>query len=109
MNPGRPTPAVVERTVALFGAIAHPARLTVLLLLAEGPSRSVSELQEATGLSQTSMSHQLRVLRDADLVTATRDGRRVLYALADHHVAHIVRDAVAHSAEASEPVAVSPG
>jgi ArsR family transcriptional regulator len=92
---------VLDRTVSLFAAIAHPARLRVLLLLAEGPSRSVFELQEATGLSQTAMSHQLRVLRDAHLVTATRAGRRVLYAIADHHVAHIVRDAVEHSAEGS--------
>jgi len=89
----------VEATVALFSAIAHPARLTVLLLLADGPPRAVAELQEATGLSQTATSHQLRVLRDAHLVTATRTGRRVLYALADHHVAHIVRDALAHAAE----------
>ncbi len=89
----------LERTVGLFSACAHPARLTVLLLLAEGQARSVSELQEATGLSQTATSHQLRVLRDAHLVTATKVGRRVLYELADHHVAHIVKDAVVHAGE----------
>ena len=94
------SPEVVERACALFGAIAHPARLTTLLVLSDG-RRSVSELQEATGLSQTAMSHQLRILREAHLVTATRDGRRVLYDLDDHHVAHIVRDAVAHSAESA--------
>ena len=91
-------PDAVERTVALYAAIAHPARLTALLILDDG-ARSVSDLQAATGLSQTAMSHQLRVLREAHLVTTTRVGRRVLYALADHHVAHIVRDAVAHSSE----------
>ena len=93
------TDPAIERTVALFSAIAHPARLTALLELSDGP-RSASELQAAAGLSQTAMSHQLRVLRDAHLVTTARDGRRVVYSLADHHVAHIVHDAVAHASEA---------
>jgi DNA-binding transcriptional ArsR family regulator len=92
------SPGAIERTVALFAAIAHPARLTALLELAQG-TRSVTELQAAIGLSQTATSHQLRVLREAHLVTTTRAGRRVLYALADHHVAHIVQDALIHASE----------
>lgn len=84
---------------ALFGVLAHPGRLQVLALLAEREPRTAGELQEALGLERTALSHQLRVLKEARLVTADRDGRHQCYTLADHHVAHIVRDAVAHVSE----------
>ena len=92
-------PAAVKSTVKLLSAMAHPARLIVLLLLDEAGTLSAGELQKAAGLEQSAMSHQLKVLRQARLVTSQRDGKRVIYQLADHHVAHIVKDAVRHAAE----------
>ncbi len=92
------TPTELDGPVALFAALAHPVRLRVLLLL-DGGDRTVSELQEATGVEQSALSHQLATLRKARLVLTERDGRHVRYRLADHHVAHIVRDAVLHADE----------
>lgn len=89
----------IEAAAKLFSALSHPGRLQVLALLAEAEPRSASELQEATGLERTALSHQLRILKDARLVRTERDGRRRLYFLADHHVSHIVRDAILHVAE----------
>ncbi len=89
----------VEATARLFRALAHPGRLRVLLLLAEREPRSAGDLAEATGLEQTALSHQLSELRRARLVEARREGRQQLYRLADHHVAHIVADALAHAGE----------
>lgn len=94
-----PHPAVRERALALFRAIAHPDRLTVLLALARGERLCVSDLSALCAASQSAMSHQLRTLRDAGLVRAERAGKQVFYTLADHHVAHIVGDAVAHAEE----------
>lgn len=92
-------PARLEATVALFTAFAHPARLGVLLELdRHGPS-TVGSLQACLGVEQSALSHQLRVLRDHHLVSATREGRHVVYALADEHVATILRDAWDHGAE----------
>jgi DNA-binding transcriptional ArsR family regulator len=101
MTDSLPPSASVEVAAAasLFGVLAHPVRLAVLSLLNARAPRTPGELQEALGLERTSLSHQLRLLREARLVTMTRDGRRRLYALADHHVAHIVRDALAHVRE----------
>lgn len=84
---------------ALFGVLSHPARLQVLTLLQGDRERTASELQAATGLERTAMSHQLRILREAHLVHVTPVGRQRRYRLADHHVAHIVRDALAHVQE----------
>lgn len=88
--------ADMGRVAALLGAMAHPVRVSVLLHLdAHGPC-DVSCLQETLGVEQSALSHQLAVLRRADLVRAESEGRRRVYRIADAHVGHIVRDAAAH-------------
>lgn len=61
-------------------ALADENRLTLLLLIAER-ARTVKELQEATGLSQTLVSHHLAPLREQELVTVVPQGRSNLYTL----------------------------
>jgi DNA-binding transcriptional ArsR family regulator len=61
-----------------FNAIAEPRRRHILELIA-GEERSVSEISDALGLAQPSVSKHLQVLRDVRLVTVRRDGRRTLY------------------------------
>ena len=89
-----------RKTVALFRALAHEGRLTVLLALRRRGEASVRELERVTRMEQSALSHQLRALREARLVRAERRGRQVFYALHDEHVAHIVGDAVRHVQEA---------
>ena len=61
-----------------FNAIAEPRRRHILEFIAAG-ERSVGEIAEALELGQPSVSKHLNVLRNVDLVTVRRDGRRVLY------------------------------
>jgi DNA-binding transcriptional ArsR family regulator len=96
---GLPGDAQVQCAVSLLAAMAHPTRLAVLLGLSRLGPQAAGALGELLGIEQSSMSHQLRVLRDAHLVIATRQGRQMIYALADDHVAHIVEDALTHGAE----------
>ncbi len=63
-----------------FEVVAEPARRGLLDLLVDGP-RAVGELAAAAGLSQPNTSRHLRILREAALVEAQRDGRRRLYRL----------------------------
>lgn len=53
---------------------------------------TVTELVEATGIEQSNVSHHLRVLREAGLVKARRDGRKQRYRLADRELANILGD-----------------
>lgn len=94
-----PTDPSVQQAAALFAVLAHPGRLGVLSALHLHGPQSVSELTERLGVEQSAMSHQLRVLRDARLVAGDREGRTIRYRLDDHHVAHIVHDALAHTSE----------
>ncbi|ARD41645.1 ArsR/SmtB family transcription factor [Actinomyces gaoshouyii] len=84
--------------IRLFKALANPVRATIIHRLTRG-NADVTELVELTGVSQPLVSHHLRVLREAHLVEARRDGRRQSYSIIDEHVAHIVLDAIKHTKE----------
>lgn len=72
-----PRPSCSDRLKVL----AEEKRLQVVRLLLEGPLH-VGELQEKVEVEQSLLSHHLRVLREAGLVTAQRDGKAVLYRIA---------------------------
>ena len=65
-----------------FRALAHPVRIKILELLVPG-DRSVQQLQEALGLGQPVVSQQLAVLRRQGILTSTKEGLSVRYALRD--------------------------
>ncbi len=81
----------------IYDALSDFTRFQILgaLLLGE---KSVTELQELLSVSQSATSHQLRLLRDRGLVAAKRDGRRVIYSLADDHVITLISVGLAHAA-----------
>ena len=64
----------------VFHAIAHPARRAILVTLRRG-ERAASELAEPFGMTFAAVSQHLRVLEEAELVTARRSGRHRLYTL----------------------------
>jgi DNA-binding transcriptional ArsR family regulator len=64
----------------VFHAIAHPARRAILVRLKRG-EHTASELAEPFGISFAAVSQHLRVLEDAELVSARRDGRHRHYQL----------------------------
>jgi DNA-binding transcriptional ArsR family regulator len=65
-----------------FKALAHPLRIRILELLAEG-DKNVNELQTIIGTEGSAVSQQLSVLRSKNIVYGTKDGNRVLYSLRD--------------------------
>jgi DNA-binding transcriptional ArsR family regulator len=91
-------PVAYEPAAALLKALVAPIRLALVDLLSDGP-RCVHELVTALDAPQPLVSQHLKVLKSAGLVATNRRGREVVYRLADDHVAHVVRDAVAHAGE----------
>jgi DNA-binding transcriptional ArsR family regulator len=78
-----------------FKALSDPTRIRIVSLLI-GSELCVCDLAAALGMSQSAVSHQLRILRDRRLVRWRRDGRQVFYALDDEHVAHLYRRSLEH-------------
>jgi len=65
-----------------LAGLADPTRLAVVEVLLAGP-RKVKEINQRVGVAQNLLSHHLRVLRNAELVTSSREGKGVTYALAE--------------------------
>jgi len=93
-----PDEAVVTPTVQLLKGFADGTRLRILCLLRDREV-CVHEIVDALDLSQSAVSHQLRTLRDARLVSHRREGRHVYYRLADDHVREMLENALSHGAE----------
>jgi DNA-binding transcriptional ArsR family regulator len=74
--------ASAGQACSLLKALANEVRLMVMCQLTEG-ERSVSELQEAIGLSQSAMSQHLAVLREHEIVDTRRSGQSILYRIAN--------------------------
>lgn len=75
-----------------FRMLGHPVRIRVLELLQDGPT-SVRDLLAAIEIEPSSLSQQLAVLRRSGIVTATRTGSTVVYALAGGDVADLMQAA----------------
>ena len=75
--------------VGLAQALSDPLRLSILQQLMEGPA-TVSELMSLTGASQSKVSNHLALLRERNLVRATRDRRQSIYTLRDASVGQLV-------------------
>ena len=82
----------------LFKMFGDSTRIKILSLLFEG-EKCVQEITEASGSSQSAVSHQLRLLKQARLVRSRRSGKQIFYTLADDHVKTILGMAKEHLEE----------
>ena len=82
----------------LFKMFGDSTRIKILSLLFEG-EKCVQEITEASGSSQSAVSHQLRLLKQARLVRSRRSGKQIFYTLADDHVKTILGIANEHLEE----------
>ncbi|MBI1775267.1 MAG: helix-turn-helix transcriptional regulator [Proteobacteria bacterium] len=91
--------AAALRTLAeIFRLMGDASRLSIILACLDRPI-CVSDIAAETKLSPSLVSHHLRLLRGARVLTALRQGRQVFYAAADDHVRQVIRDMAAHVAE----------
>jgi len=82
----------------MFRLMGDPTRLRIILACMESPT-AVGAIAERLGLSQSLVSHHLRLLRAARVLRGQRRGRQVLYASADEHVSCVIADMLEHVVE----------
>jgi DNA-binding transcriptional ArsR family regulator len=92
------TSATVESVADVFRLLGDPTRVRLLDALSHG-ERCVCDLAALVGLSESAVSHQLRLLRAARLVRVRRAGRLAYYSLDDHHVIGLLHDTRKHVEE----------
>jgi ArsR family transcriptional regulator, lead/cadmium/zinc/bismuth-responsive transcriptional repressor len=94
-----PGPRAVEGLAETFKALGDPTRVRLLSALSRA-ELCVCDLATLLGLTESAVSHQLRLLRNLRLVRARRDGRMVFYRLDDDHIVGLLGQGRAHVEEA---------
>ena len=89
------TDETIQTMAESFKALADPTRLRILALISEQEC-SVGDIADHLEVSQSAVSHQLRLLRSLDIVRYRKDGREVYYDLADDHVRDILNRTLEH-------------
>lgn len=90
-----PTEGEIADMSARFKAISEPSRLKILFALACG-EMCVEHLTAAVRSNQSAVSHQLKTLRDYDIIKYRRSGKQVIYSVADEHIMTMLRVAKEH-------------
>ena len=93
--PGQETERYVQPMANIFKVLSDPTRIRILALLAN-KEMCVSSIAEQLDMTHSAISHQLRLLRDTNLVKFTKDGKDVFYSLDDEHVLTLFDQALDH-------------
>jgi len=91
--------SAADRVASTFAVLADPTRARILHALSLSEELCVCDLALLLGISQSALSHQLRLLRDRRVVARSKRGRMVYYRLADEHVRRVFSDGLQHSVE----------
>jgi DNA-binding transcriptional ArsR family regulator len=97
-------PEAVQGLAETFSALGDPTRVRILDALSHG-ELCVCDLAAVLRVSQSAVSHQLRLLRNIRLVRPRREGRIVFYSLDDQHIMSIFKQTLQHVEEERRPAA----
>lgn len=80
-----PSDEVLDKMESILNIASDFTRLKIMYAIKDD-EKSVNEIVSEVGASQSLVSHQLKVLKDARLVSTRKEGTKVFYKIADHHV-----------------------
>ena len=86
-----------EELAALYKIFGDASRVKILCALTQSPM-CVSEISAFLSISQSAVSHQLRILKTSNLVKTRRDGKNIIYSLTDEHIKTIIDCGMEHIA-----------
>ena len=93
-----PDEGTLTRLSDLFKVFGDSTRIRILYVLFE-QDVCVCDIAQLLGMTQSAVSHQLRVLKQARLIRSRREGKTVFYALADDHVRTLLSNGMEHISE----------
>lgn len=87
-----------KKLAGVFKVLGDPSRVKIIYALLQS-ELCVGDISTTVGISQSAVSHQLRVLRDLRLVKSRRDGQLIHYSLDDLHVINLLSECLEHIQE----------
>ncbi|SCY02391.1 ArsR family transcriptional regulator [Lachnospiraceae bacterium XBB2008] len=91
-------PKTADELAELFKVFGDPTRLRVLSVLIDG-ELCVQDIADSLDMTQSAISHQLKILKNSHLVKSRREGKQIMYALDDDHVRTIIAMGMEHIEE----------
>ena len=91
-------PTTIERLAEIFSVLSDPTRVKICIFLSQA-ELCVCDLAAMLGISESAISHQLRLLRSLRLVKYRREGKMAFYALDDSHVTSLIKQGMEHAEE----------
>lgn len=88
----------IQETVNLFKIFSDFTRLRIIELLYSG-EQCVQDISDRLETSQSAISHQLKLLRDMNVVSTRKEGKQVIYSLQDNHIKEIFLIGYSHATE----------
>jgi len=98
ISQGMESEEVVEKLCRTFSVFGDPTRARIVMALSKS-ELCVAELTAILDMSHSAVSHQLRALKDLDLVRSRKEGRNVFYKLIDEHVENLFTEGLKHVVE----------
>ena len=95
---GMPSEEIIHELANLYKVFGDVTRVKILCALFQAES-CVCGLAEAIGMTQSAVSHQLRILKQMKLVKNRREGKEIYYSLADGHIQSILNQGMEHITE----------
>lgn len=98
VSPDMPDDETLYDLAELFKVFGDTTRIRILYTLFKS-EMCVCDIAEILDMTQSAISHQLRVLKQAKLVKSRRDGKQIFYSLDDGHIASIIKMGIEHIME----------
>ena len=95
---GMPSEALIQNLADFYKVFGDVTRVKILCVLFQS-ELCVCDLAEVVGMTQSAVSHQLRILKQMKLVKNRREGKIVYYSLADAHIQSIINQGMEHIVE----------
>lgn len=86
----------IHSLAKIYKALGDPSRLKIVYVLSKSPL-CVCDIATLLDMTQSSISHHLRILRDLNLVKYKREGKLVIYSLDDDHVLRLLEEGIEHT------------
>ncbi len=86
---------LIKKSASFFKVVGDETRMKILYTISKG-ELCVNDIAEAVSMTKSAVSHQLKLLKDENLVKARRDGKNIYYSLDDQHVVDILDIAFKH-------------
>lgn len=85
----------ISKLSQMFAVLGEQSRLAIVTFLMQGEA-CVGKITKNMAMTQSAVSHQLRILRDAKILKSTRRGRHIYYSINDNHVQTIIESGLKH-------------